>query len=1017
MAPDTKERVTPEGKATDDEFNSIMNSPDNADLRENLNAAEQNPSTTDSTHENPFGYEKEDISNSRQTEGAGWKKATNWALDRKKAIGFTAAGGLLIAAAIAFFTVSTAPVAFLEGIMPDLNTAVGSLFMAHNSLLISKLAYSSEAVSGCKTLSITCKFSTMSKEQVARYEKAGFKIEGETSKFLGRTKPKSITFQNESYSPEEFLKAKETNIALRNADLRANNSSYLSSRTTRFATAVLERFGITKQKPGLSGSTTDRINQLLTAAGQGDASELNFRETTDDKGNKVYEFEESDGTKHQYSEKEYKNIQKSVASSLKERPVLSKVQAVQSTATFGNLLKAASITGYVDLGCSLYNMFGAAAVAAKVNTQYDLIQFAQPVFALIQSIKAGDQTGASDDVSAIATLLTKTDSRKQIWQDGKLIDNPNYGMSAMTSPLVQMSGDGKVRQTTAETLQFTSGLSPEKLLGAAGGAYTWLQQNVTKAGCAVIQNWFVRGASLIVGVVAAIGSGGAEFAISASFSAAIMGAMYVAQTAISNAIQGPDLKTAFDDGSTESIGSALWLGLAGEMGAHAASTGLVPGTISEMTTYQAVMNETNEAYASMEKEDAKNNPFDVTNQYSFLGSAARQYGEATNYGSSPVAIMAGIVALATGKGIGTSTATATAELSPERFQQCSDQSYKTLGIDADAGCNLRYIMMPEDIEKLQKDDSALTIARWMEKNGYVDKDTTTGLPIGYTPASTSQGQDAIMQTISGVASGVVNQFYSTRAGHYGTGVAADYGKFLDFCAYRTLPYGEQYQNEDGGSIGGVEEDWITGKRCMSHDEEISYFRTYTTLLSEQAAEDEEVATTTTSSQSSTSTGGCAANTKSLGIYDKAHDDGKQISVELCEVSSIKLQQGFYTDQDPAIFRSGSGGVIVGASVSEAFEKLGEAALAESPARQLTGKGIRSYEKQEYFYNCYINQNCNNGNLAAVPGTSNHENGTAVDFVLGTGDLAWLRANGGKFGLKELTGGSQPEPWHWSPVSQ
>lgn len=171
----------------------------------------------------------------------------------------------------------------------------------------------------------------------------------------------------------------------------------------------------------------------------------------------------------------------------------------------------------------------------------------------------------------------------------------------------------------------------------------------------------------------------------------------------------------------------------------------------------------------------------------------------------------------------------------------------------------------------------------------------------------------------------------------------------------------------------------------------------------------------TGTTTSTTTGGCAQNTTSLGVYDQAHDNGKQISIELCELSSINLQSGFYTEQDPEIFRSGSGGIVVGASVSDGFQKLGEAALAEKPSRQLVGKGIRSYEKQQYFYDCYISKKCNNGNLAAEPGTSNHENGTAIDFVLSSGDLTWLRANGSTFGFKELTEGSQPEQWHWSPV--
>lgn len=188
---------------------------------------------------------------------------------------------------------------------------------------------------------------------------------------------------------------------------------------------------------------------------------------------------------------------------------------------------------------------------------------------------------------------------------------------------------------------------------------------------------------------------------------------------------------------------------------------------------------------------------------------------------------------------------------------------------------------------------------------------------------------------------------------------------------------------------------------------------YTFLVDVQArnlilGEDDDTGSAT--STAAVAGGGCAANTTSLGVYDKAHDNGKQISVELCELSSIKLQPGFYVKgKDPDIFLSGKkGGTIVGASVSEAFQKMGE--QAKSEGHQLMGKGIRSYEKQEYFYHCYITKSCNNGNEAAKPGNSNHENGTAIDFVLGSGDLAWLRSNAKNYGMKELSG----EPWHWSP---
>ena len=63
-------------------------------------------------------------------------------------------------------------------------------------------------------------------------------------------------------------------------------------------------------------------------------------------------------------------------------------------------------------------------------------------------------------------------------------------------------------------------------------------------------------------------------------------------------------------------------------------------------------------------------------------------------------------------------------------------------------------------------------------------------------------------------------------------------------------------------------------------------------------------------------------------------------------------------------------------------------------------------------------------LAAVPGTSNHGWGVAVDFGCGADSFdspayAWLKSNAGRFGfahpLWAEPGGSRPEPWHWEYV--
>ncbi len=85
-----------------------------------------------------------------------------------------------------------------------------------------------------------------------------------------------------------------------------------------------------------------------------------------------------------------------------------------------------------------------------------------------------------------------------------------------------------------------------------------------------------------------------------------------------------------------------------------------------------------------------------------------------------------------------------------------------------------------------------------------------------------------------------------------------------------------------------------------------------------------------------------------------------------------------------------------------------------------GAAYRSYEQQEYFWNCYVTQSCNNGNLAARPGTGNHEYGIASDLSFGsTADLYWAHDNAAKFCLKfplcnNVRTGDCVENWHLEP---
>jgi hypothetical protein len=66
-----------------------------------------------------------------------------------------------------------------------------------------------------------------------------------------------------------------------------------------------------------------------------------------------------------------------------------------------------------------------------------------------------------------------------------------------------------------------------------------------------------------------------------------------------------------------------------------------------------------------------------------------------------------------------------------------------------------------------------------------------------------------------------------------------------------------------------------------------------------------------------------------------------------------------------------------------------------------------------------NSSCRARGMVAQPGQSLHEQGKAIDFGCGNGELMgrgnkcyeWLRRHGEAYGLRELCRGD--EPWHWS----
>lgn len=108
------------------------------------------------------------------------------------------------------------------------------------------------------------------------------------------------------------------------------------------------------------------------------------------------------------------------------------------------------------------------------------------------------------------------------------------------------------------------------------------------------------------------------------------------------------------------------------------------------------------------------------------------------------------------------------------------------------------------------------------------------------------------------------------------------------------------------------------------------------------------------------------------------------------------------------------GHMLRADAALAFERLALAYRQAFGGSPCLTDSYRSYAEQVRVYQ-------DKPSLAAVPGTSNHGWGLAVDLCGGlqsfnTPQQSWMRTNAGRYGWYHPgwagRGGSRPEPWHW-----
>lgn len=730
-----------------------------------------------------------------------------------------------------------APIAFFDTLSDDLNDQVASLDIRNVSILASSSgSKGASALSSCdkSTESIKCRTRTLSQTQVDRLAKANINVTG--NKVGDRLDPTSYTYDTKTYSPTEFSSAVQSNDTVRQAYKRAFNMKVLGLSDQTFVGNTLGRFGGSKLGPELTGDQEENVSKLLNRDGGsgGTVSAPTFvpKETNSDgtpKEGTVYTIEgDTSGKEYSKAEADAITAKANEASSDNVQPSrLAGDAAINSVSAFG----------YWNLACSVKAKISAASTATKIANQRAASNYAMEIASLAYKAKAGDIT--ADEGAVLTEIFHKTDSRKKITapekafetssvaEDGSIvpnqsadimIDNPNYGKSLLDSPLVKTSLDKTPNlKRTASEKQYAVGVSNKSLFAGISGEQDVIDavNNVTggsdNALCDFVQSPLGQGLGILAGLPLAVSGGVGTLAIKVPVFVSLYGSMLMLDHMIDSSLANTVIPEDTDKSPVDA-GSIIWTGYSGLLGTTAAGRGMLSGDSKQIIAYQKTSQQSKQDYIAIEQQDTS--PFDPSSRYSFVGSFVLTLSSMTSSSLSVSNALRNIGSVVTGSfaSILKPASTYAASIDPSRFEQCDDVKYSSVGISADIQCNVRYVMSDSDLALDTYDVQTAMETTACGGAPCVQEDTTTGLPGGYFPSNA----EAAQQFADDYIAGKPNSLYSSRT------YDNDYARFLDFCAYRALPYGELY-----GPNVDASEAWQTGANCRLEGAPYSYFRVYT----------------------------------------------------------------------------------------------------------------------------------------------------------------------------------------------
>ncbi len=575
----------------------------------------------DSEESGDFNKDNESVQNAEKNPASSWKnnvtsgskrdkKTSRFSIFKKKgplatiiislALGGTMIGGLLSPGLLI--------VHLKEVMVSKFNNQLASMDVRTTKILATKMGTTSGVCTA--VIDVRCKYSSMSDKQIANFEKAGIKVNSESTTLLGRAKPTSFEYNGETIKASEFARKVETSTEFRSAIKNAYNPKFAG-----FADSIWKKVAyklkLSKSKITIDGDTNeDKLKKIQESTKNGILPEGDTKVEAGDL-KKIKE----DGSKEFYTAEEAAKINTDTSEVLgnmadeAENIAESgkKLGSVALTGITNTAINSIKITGFVDNACTGYTTIQAVGYAAKAVRTVQLARYALIFLNVADQIKAGKAN--AEDVSYLGSVLTAETSGE------------NAKKSATDSFGYKYTAYDEAGSMPISTTQF---LAAGGLSGAAINSVAMINnalKGTPKTTCGILSNPFVGGVSAVGGLLLAIfttpfaGVGWVKIGIQAAEGLAINIAIAALPAMLADIVAG----VLVDDTTIgEDAGDAITSGASGMMGSVANAGGNAPLTPTQAVAYSNLSNQVALKYD--EEENIKANQFDITNSKTFLGS-------------------------------------------------------------------------------------------------------------------------------------------------------------------------------------------------------------------------------------------------------------------------------------------------------------------------------------------------------------------------------------------------------------